>query len=64
AQQIEKAVTAPMKATLESDSQKVLTPPNSAEVKPEAVAEVVDTNDNNGSSPEAAVESAETDPPA
>jgi sec-independent protein translocase protein TatA len=30
AEQIEKAVTAPMKATLEPDTQKVLTPPESA----------------------------------
>ena len=36
AEQIEKAVTAPMKATLEPDTQKVLTPPESA---PEVVAD-------------------------
>ncbi len=36
AQQIEKAVSAPMKATLEPDAQKVLTPPEAA---PEGVAE-------------------------
>lgn len=69
AQQIEKAVSAPMKATLEPDSQKVLTPPETdAEPEPavaEAPVEVSDTgSDTNGSSPETAAEPTETDSPA
>jgi sec-independent protein translocase protein TatA len=65
AQQIEKAVTAPMKATLEPDAPKVLTAP---EVAPEpGVAEApVEINNSNGLSPEATAEAepAETDSPA
>ncbi|PSR18397.1 twin-arginine translocase TatA/TatE family subunit [filamentous cyanobacterium CCP3] len=63
AQQIEKAVTTPMKATLEPDSQKVLTPPEAAADAAPAVAETpVEVNDINGSSPVA--EPTETDSPA
>ena len=65
AQQIEKAVTTPMKATLESDAQKVLTPPEpAAEAEPEAVVAEppVEVSDINGSSPVA--EPTETDSPA
>lgn len=61
AEQIEKAVTAPMKATLEPDAPKVLTPPESAaEVvpEPEAIAEPVEISISNGSSPEAEPETA------
>jgi sec-independent protein translocase protein TatA len=68
AEQIEKAVTAPMKATLEPDAPKVLTPPEAA---PEVTAEVdepaAEVSNANGSSPEAKPEveqSAETDSPA
>ncbi|WP_051158530.1 TatA/E family twin arginine-targeting protein translocase [Nodosilinea nodulosa] len=68
AQQIEKAVSAPMKATLEPDPQKVLTPPETAPEPETAVAEAPvvagDTSGDNGSSPEIAGEPAETDSPA
>ncbi|MBE9157976.1 TatA/E family twin arginine-targeting protein translocase [Nodosilinea sp. LEGE 06152] len=61
AQQIEKAVTTPMKATLEPESQKVLTPPDAAADAELTVAETpVEVSDTNGSSPE---ESAETNSP-
>lgn len=61
AQQIEKAVTAPMKATLEPESPKVLTPP---EIAAEAEPAAAPLSDTNGSSPEATAEPAETDSPA
>lgn len=65
AQQIEKAVTEPMKATLEPDAPKVLTPPAvAAEVESEAVAAPLELSDTNGSSPDTAAEQAETDSPA
>ncbi|MGB3202183.1 MAG: twin-arginine translocase TatA/TatE family subunit, partial [Nodosilinea sp.] len=69
AQQIEKAVAAPMKATLESDSQKVLTPPEpAAEVKPEVAERSEETaaeiSSVNGSQPEAETESADPGTPA
>ncbi|HZG37665.1 MAG TPA: TatA/E family twin arginine-targeting protein translocase [Nodosilinea sp.] len=74
AQQIEKAVAAPMKATLEPDAHKVLTPPEPASTAaPEpaaAEAEVaeapLEVSATSGSGPEAAakVEPAETDSPA
>ncbi|PZV08236.1 MAG: twin-arginine translocase TatA/TatE family subunit [Leptolyngbya sp.] len=60
AQQIEKAVTAPMKASLEPESPKVLTPPEVAAVEPEVAP--LESSDANGSSPGA--EPAETDSPA
>jgi sec-independent protein translocase protein TatA len=61
AQQIEKAVTTPMKATLEPESPKVLTPPEvAAEVEPQAAP--LELSDTNGSTP--AAEPAETDSPA
>jgi sec-independent protein translocase protein TatA len=66
AQQIEKAVTAPMKATLEPDSQKVLTPPETAaEVETEVAEAPVEISDTNGTSPGAGVkvESGEPDTP-
>ncbi|WP_081972528.1 TatA/E family twin arginine-targeting protein translocase [Leptolyngbya sp. KIOST-1] len=78
AQQIEKAVAAPMKATLEPDSQKVLTPPEpAAEVQPAAAMETstadipgseasppapVEVGDASGA--ETAAEASENDSPA
>lgn len=65
AQQIEKAVTEPMKATLEPDAPKVLTPPEAGtEVAAEPVAAPVELSDANGSGSTAATEQAETDSPA
>ncbi len=69
AEQIEKVVTAPMKATLEPDAPKVLTPPEAATEmvsEPEAIAEPVEISNSNGSSPEAEPETAPevTDPPS
>ncbi|MBW4481840.1 MAG: TatA/E family twin arginine-targeting protein translocase [Tildeniella torsiva UHER 1998/13D] len=62
AQQIEKAVTAPMKATLEPESPKVLTPPETAAgAEPAAAAPLSDTN---GSGTATTAEPAETDSPA
>lgn len=67
AQQIEKAVTAPMKASLEPDPPKVLASP---EPEPEAAPPVdeapVEVGEANGSSPEtmAEAEPSETDSPA
>ncbi len=62
AQQIEKAVTEPMKATLEPDSPKVLTPPEPM-AEAEAAAVAPELSDSNGSSPEVAAEPAESDSP-
>ncbi|WOD39133.1 TatA/E family twin arginine-targeting protein translocase [Nodosilinea sp. E11] len=59
AQQIEKAVTAPMKATLEPDAPKVLTPPD-AVAEPEAVGAEAPVE--GGSTPETVAEAAETEP--
>jgi sec-independent protein translocase protein TatA len=69
AEQIEKVITAPMKATLEPDAPKVLTPPEAvAEVvaEPGAIAEPVEISSSNGSSPEPEPEPAPevADPPA
>ncbi|MEA5451509.1 TatA/E family twin arginine-targeting protein translocase [Leptolyngbya sp. CCNP1308] len=63
AQQIEKAVTEPMKATLEPDSPKVLTPPEPL-AEAEAAAAPLEPSNTSGSSPESAAEPAETDSPA
>jgi len=65
AEQIEKVVTAPMKATLEPDAPKVLTPPE-AVAEPGAIAEPVEISSSNGSSPEPEPEPAPeiADPPA
>ncbi|MBD2231268.1 TatA/E family twin arginine-targeting protein translocase [Phormidium tenue] len=61
AQQIEKSVAAPMKATLEPEAPKVLTPPEAiAEVEPEMAS--LESSGANGSGP--AAEPAETDSPA
>jgi sec-independent protein translocase protein TatA len=65
AQQIEKAVTAPMKATLEPDAPKVLTPPDRVAEMDTRVEAPVEVSDANGSSPEVvAADTAETDAPA
>ncbi|MFQ4138925.1 TatA/E family twin arginine-targeting protein translocase [Nodosilinea sp. PGN35] len=63
AQQIEKAVTEPMKATLEPDAPKVLTPPEPVAGAGE-VAAPLELDHADDSSPEAASEPAETDSPA
>lgn len=60
AQQIEKALTEPMKATLEPDAPKVLTAP---EAEAEAVVAPLELSDTNGSGPETAAERTETDSP-
>jgi sec-independent protein translocase protein TatA len=66
AQQIEKAVTAPMKATLEPDTQKVLTPPEAAtEVMDDSAiasgsAAIAAPSEANGSTPP--VEAAASEP--
>ncbi|HSM84262.1 MAG TPA: TatA/E family twin arginine-targeting protein translocase [Nodosilinea sp.] len=66
AEQIEKVVTAPMKATLEPEAPKVLTPPEAAtvietaEAKPEVVAEGL--GETGPDRPEAAVEAEAADP--
>ena len=57
AEQIEKVVKAPMKATLEPDAPKVLTPPEAEAVaEPGAIAEPVEISSSNGSSPEPELE--------
>lgn len=65
AEKIEKVVTAPMKATLEPDAPKVLTPPE-AVAEAGAIAEPVEISSSNGSSPEPEPEPAPevADPPA
>lgn len=69
AEQIGKVVTAPMKATLEPDAPRVLTPPEAAAevvAEPEAIAEPVEIGSANGSGPEAQPETAPevAEPPA